>query len=343
MTADRERDFSWGRLAGMISERQWVANRICGYSDVKLATIIMMSTQPVIVTVPATTANLGPGFDCLGLALSLYNRVTFCEQKATFAITIAGEGADWLPTDESNLVWQAAQRLFEAVGRWPGGIAIYQENKIPAGSGMGSSAAAVVAGLVAANALVNGGLSPLQLLELATDIEGHPDNVAPALFGGLTLINQTDNGLHLERIPVPPLTVVLILPDFHLPTAQARAALPPTITRADAIFNIGRMGLLVRALEAGDWDKLRVAMQDRLHQPYRLPLVPGLKEAFAAAYQAGAVGVALSGAGPSLIAFAPTAHDKIAAASAAALAQAGLRSRSWILSVDMTGTVSSKQ
>lgn len=303
----------------------------------------MMSQQTVTVTVPATTANLGPGFDCLGMALSLYNRITFCEQKATFAITIEGEGADWLPHDESNLVWQAAQRLFETVGRWPGGIAIRQENHIPAGSGMGSSAAAVVAGLVAANALVDGGLSPLQLLELASDIEGHPDNVAPALFGGLTLINQTDNGLHLERIPVPPLTVVIVLPDFHLPTAQARAALPRTLSRADAIFNIGRMGLLVRALEAGDWDKLRVAMQDRLHQPYRLPLVPGLKEAFAAAHKAGAVAVALSGAGPSLVAFAPAEHEQIAQASAAALAQAGRQSRAWVLSVDTRGTVVSHQ
>jgi homoserine kinase len=233
--------------------------------------------------------------------------------------------------------------LFEVVGRWPAGIAIRQENNIPAGSGMGSSAAAVVAGLVAANTLVNGGLSPEQLLELATEIEGHPDNVAPALFGGLTLINQTDNGLHLEHIPIPSLAVVIILPDFHLPTAQARAALPLSIPRADAIFNIGRMGLLVRALAAGNWDKLRVAMQDRLHQPYRLPLIPGLKEAFAAAYQAGAMGVALSGAGPSLIAFAPTNHEKIATASAAALAQAGLQSRAWVLSVDTRGTVVSKQ
>ena len=303
----------------------------------------MMSHQTVTVTIPATTANLGPGFDCLGMALSLYNRITFCEQKATFAITIEGEGADWLPNDESNLVWRAALRLFETVGRWPGGVAIHQENHIPAGSGMGSSAAAVVAGLVAANALVAGGLSPQQLLELATEIEGHPDNVAPALFGGLTLINQTDNGLHLERIPVPPLTVTIVLPDFHLPTAQARAALPRTLSRADAIFNIGRMGLLVRALEAGDWDKLRVAMQDRLHQPYRLPLVPGLKEAFAAAQKAGAVAVALSGAGPSLVAFAPADHEQIAEASAAAFTRAGLKSRTWVLSVDTAGTVVSSQ
>ncbi len=292
----------------------------------------------VTVTVPATTANLGPGFDCLGLALTLYNRVTMTDAAATFTIHVTGEGAAWLPTDESNLVWQSAQRLFETVGKWPSGVQIEQENQIPAGSGLGSSAAAVVSGLVAANALVKAGLSPSELLQLATEIEGHPDNVAPALFGGLTLINHTDHGLHLEQIPVPPLTVVIVLPAFDLPTAQSRAALPPQIPLKDAIFNIGRMGLLVRALQTGDHHKLCVAMQDRLHQPYRLPLVPGLGEAFAAAYSAGASAVALSGAGPSLIAFAPHNHEAIVAACTRAFAQAGLTSRAWVLSVDNTGT-----
>lgn len=301
-----------------------------------------MSTS-VTVTVPATTANLGPGFDCLGLALTLYNRVTFTDAAATFAIHISGEGADWLPTDESNLVWQAAQRLFEVVGKWPSGTHIEMENGIPAGSGLGSSAAAVVAGLVAANTLVGGGLSRHELLELATEIEGHPDNVAPALFGGLTLINQTESGLHLECIPVPTLTSVIVLPDFTLPTAQARAALPAQITRQDAIFNIGRMGLLVRALQTGDHDKLRLAMEDRLHQPYRLPLVPGLESAFAAAYSAGASGVALSGAGPSLIAFAQQGHAQIASACQQAFSQAGLTSRAWVLAVATEGAIVSSQ
>lgn len=307
--------------------------------------IINTISRSVTVTVPATTANLGPGFDCLGLALTLYNRVTFTDAAATFAIHISGEGADWLPTDESNLVWQAAQRLFETVDKWPAGTQIELENGIPAGSGLGSSAAAVVGGLVAANALVGGGLSRHELLELATEIEGHPDNVAPALFGGLTLINQTNVGLHLECIPVPALTAVIVLPDFALSTAQARAALPKQVTRQDAIFNVGRMGLLLRALQAGDHDKLRLAMQDRLHQPYRLPLVPGLEDVFAAAYAAGASGVALSGAGPSLIAFAPHDPAPIAAACQHAFTQAGLTSRTWVLAVDVAGVgaVVSKQ
>lgn len=290
------------------------------------------------VTVPATTANLGPGFDCLGLALALYNRVTMREADTPLTITISGEGADWLPRDERNLTWQAAKRLFAAANKWPSGVVMHQENQIPAGSGLGSSAAAVIAGLVAANGLVQAGLSPAQLLQLAMDMEGHPDNVAPALLGGLTLINQGDEGLHLEQIPVPPLQIMIVLPDFGLPTAQARAALPQHIPLQDAIFNIGRMGLLIRALQAGDHAHLQLAMQDRLHQPYRLPLVPGLEEAFAAAYRAGASGVALSGAGPSLIAFAPANHAAIADACAAAFAQANLGSRSWLLAVDQRGT-----
>lgn len=290
------------------------------------------------VTVPATTANLGPGFDCLGLALTLYNRVTMQEADTQLTITISGEGADWLPRDERNLTWQAAKRLFAAANKWPSGVIIHQENQIPAGSGLGSSAAAVIGGVVAANELVQAGFSPAQLLQLAVEMEGHPDNVAPALLGGLTLINQENAGLHLEQIPVPPLSVVIVLPDFPLPTAQARAALPQNIPLQDAIFNIGRMGLLIRAFQAGDHEQLRLAMQDRLHQPYRLPLVPGLKEAFAAAYHAGASGVALSGAGPSLIAFAPAHHAAIAEACAAAFTQAGLRSRSWLLTIDPGGT-----
>ncbi|MBP7999194.1 MAG: homoserine kinase [Chloroflexi bacterium] len=292
----------------------------------------------ITVHVPATSANLGPGFDCLGLSLTLSNRITLSEQETPLTIQISGEGADWLPRDTHNLVWQAACKVFDLVGRWPVGVMMQLENRIPAGSGLGSSAAAVVGGLVAANALVKGGLTPETLLQLATEMEGHPDNVAPALFGGLTLINQTDTGLHLERIPLPPLQVVIVLPAFDLPTVQARAALPRQIARQDAIFNIGRMGLLLRALPAGDYAKLRVAMQDRLHQPYRLPLVPGLAAAFAAAYTAGAAAVALSGAGPSLIAFAPVGHEQIGIACAAAFAQAGLDSRTWVLYVDTAGT-----
>ncbi|MCI0577199.1 MAG: homoserine kinase [Chloroflexi bacterium] len=293
--------------------------------------------RQVTVTVPATTANLGPGFDCLGLALGLYNRVTFVETAGGLEVVIRGEGAEPLPTDETNLVVRAAGRLFQVVGRRPAGLRVVQENDIPVGSGLGSSAAAALGGLLAANALVNAGLEREALLALATEIEGHPDNVAPALYGGLALVIQDEGRLLVESIPVPEMEVAIVLPAFELPTAEARAALPKQVPLADAVFNAGRVGLLVRALAAGDYGRLGMATQDRLHQPYRLPLVPGLAQAFAAARAAGAAAVALSGAGPSLVAFAPAGHQAIGEAAMAAFASAGLESRSWILPVDGVG------
>lgn len=291
----------------------------------------------ISVRVAATTANLGPGFDCLGMALTLYNEVVFEETAAGLSVTVEGEGAGWLPVDETNLVVRAAERLFERVGRRPAGLRVWQRNGIPAGSGLGSSAAAVVGGLVAANTLVDGGLAREELLALATEMEGHPDNVAPALYGGLTLVVQDNGRLLVEPIAVPPLQVVVVLPDFDLPTAAARAALPKQVPHGDAVFNAGRLGLLLRALAAGDFGRLAVAMQDRLHQPYRLPLVPGLSAAFEAGRAAGAAAVALSGAGPSVIAFAAEGHEAIGEAMAGAFAAAGLGSRRWVLGVERAG------
>jgi homoserine kinase len=296
------------------------------------------------ITIPATSANLGPGFDCLGLALTLYQTVTFTTcQEPGLRITASGEDADKIPTDESNLVWQSAQLVFARFGERPfgkeqPGLHIHQDNQIPVGSGLGSSSSAVLAGLFGANALLGSPLSRAQILQQATDLEGHPDNVAPAVHGGLILGVQEPDHLLVEAIAVPPLRVVVVLPNFHLLTSEARAALPRQVSLQDAIFNTGRLGLLIRALETADYDKIRVAMQDRLHQPYRIPLIPGLAAAFDAAYVAGAAGVALSGAGPSLIAFAPAGHEAIGAAITAVFAQHNLPSRTWILSVDTQGS-----
>lgn len=292
----------------------------------------------VTVSVPATTANLGPGFDCLGLALDLCNQVTFVEVGSSITVEVSGEGADTLPVDSSNLVVQAAERLFDRVGRRPAGLQVLQENRIPVGSGLGSSAAAVLGGILAANAIIGSPLSRSDLLELAVDMEGHPDNVTPALMGGLTIAVATDSGLAVERVTPAQLQVTVVLPDFDLPTAEARRALPQSVTMADAIFNVGRVALLVRALERGDYNRLAVAMQDRLHQPYRLPLIPGMATAIEAGKDAGAAAVVLSGAGPSAIAFAPTGHDRIAIAIAGAFASHGLKSRSWVLDVNVRGS-----
>ena len=298
--------------------------------------------KQVTVTVPATTANLGPGFDCLGLALNLHNTVTFRPAERGLQVTVAGEGAEAIPTDESNLVFRAAQQLFALVGRKPAGLIIEQNNCIPASSGLGSSASAVVAGLAGANALLDAGLSQAALLDMAAGMEGHADNVAPAILGGLVLSNSLNQPgeparFHTEQIPTPGYNVVLVLPDVALLTRDARALLPNQISRADAIFNISRMGLLIRALMVGNYEKLALAMQDRLHQPYRTPLIPGFQAAVRAAQGHGAVATALSGAGPSLIAFCQTNHQQIATDIQAAFSAAGISSRSWLLKSDANG------
>jgi homoserine kinase len=297
--------------------------------------------KQIHVIVPATSANLGPGFDCIGLALGLYNRVEFREIEAGVEIEVSGEGAGEIPVDSTNLVLRSAEHLFRYIGRHPGGLEILQENGIPVGSGLGSSASAVLAGLLGANALLGQPLSRSEILRLAVEIEGHPDNVAPALYGGLVLTIEEDGRYFIEPIPIPDMKVLVVLPDFDLPTAEARAALPKAVPMADAVFNIGRMGLLVRALAEGDYERLALAMVDRLHQPYREPLIPGMAEAFSAVREAGASAVALSGAGPSLIAFALDGHEAIVEAAKEVFAKVGVRSRSWILGVDRGGSVTS--
>ena len=305
--------------------------------------------KQINISIPATTANLGPGFDCLGLALGLFNHVTFTAVSTTTVpfkdptptevhITVDGVDAHKVTTTNRNLVVESANELFERLDKRPTCLHIHQTNNIPVGSGLGSSSTAVLAGLLGANALLNNPLTRAEILEIAYEIEGHPDNVAPALYGGLVLGTQTGPTLHIEQLPIAEMKAAVILPNFHLLTTEARAALPPTVSRADAIYNAGHLGLLIRALETGDYHKLALAMQDKIHHPYRIPLIPGMAAAFEAAKQASASGVALSGAGPSIIAFAPDGHDQIVEAVTAVFTQAGLSSRSWILPIDKTGS-----
>jgi homoserine kinase len=296
--------------------------------------------QKVTVSLPATTANLGPGFDCLGMALNLRQEVTFTAQPSPgLCITASGEDAHMIPREASNLVFQAAEMVFKRLGWRPPGLHIEQHNRIPVGSGLGSSSSAVLAGMFGANALAGSRLTKWEILQMATDLEGHPDNVAPAVFGGLVLGVQGPEGLVVEQITIPPLHVTVVLPDYQLLTTDARAVLPKRVALKDAIFNTSRIGLLIRALESGDFAKLSIAMEDRLHQPHRIPLIPGMKEAFAAARAAGAAGVALSGAGPSLIAFAAQGHQEIGKAVTAAFGQVGLACRTWILAVGTRGLI----
>lgn len=300
-----------------------------------------MAQRSVKVRVPATTANLGPGFDCLGLALDLWNVATFRPDAGGTGVRVRvrGEGAGVLPEDGENLVARAATMLLRQQGaQLPAGLEIECENGIPLGSGLGSSGAAVLAGLLGANALLGKRLKQAEILRLAVEIEGHADNAAAALEGGLVIVAAAQDRFLTRRVEVPELPVCIVLPAVDLPTRAARAALPASVPMADAVFNLGRTALVVEALRAGDLGLLGAAMDDRLHQPYRFPLIPGALSARAAALEAGAIAAGLSGAGPSLAAFGGE-PAQVAAAMQAAFTAAGVRSRAFITRVSGDGAV----
>lgn len=263
------------------------------------------------IKVPATSANLGPGFDALGLALDLWNQTTITPANE-FAVHVTGEGAGKLTSGKNNLIVRAAQRLAEHAGKPLPPFHAECVNQIPLSSGMGSSSAAIITGLMAGNALLENPFSREEILNLACDMEGHPDNVASAMMGGLVVSTMERGEVIARKIHImgeqgghagPPLRITIVLPDFYLPTKQARAALPKKVSMKNAIHNISRTALVVEALRNGDLDLLGKVMTDKLHQPYRLRLIPGAASAMEAAKDAGASAVALSGAGPSVIAF----------------------------------------
>lgn len=259
------------------------------------------------VKVPATTANLGPGFDVLGMALKLYNSVILEEtEDICFEVEVFGEGTGSLPQNADNLVAKVISKLFQKKNCGLQGWKLRLYNEIPLQRGLGSSAAAIVGGLLAANAVLGNPFSPDELLAEAIEIEGHPDNVAAAFLGGVVAVAE-DNGRYFYTNFAPPegLMVYAVVPRFTLSTEVARQALPELVPMSDAVFNLGRLALLITALREADWDLLRVALRDRLHQPYRSGLIPGMEDAFRAAEEAGAYGAVLSGAGPTLIALGP--------------------------------------
>ncbi|GAB4577950.1 MAG: homoserine kinase [Anaerolineales bacterium] len=276
---------------------------------------------PITVSVPATSANLGPGFDCLGLALNLWNRAEFSLIEAGFSVEIEGFGADTLPRTTENLIVKSAYALYTHLRTpAPAGLHIRCRNTFPPGSGLGSSSSAILLGLLGANALLDEPLTSTEILSLANEIEGHPDNVTPALLGGLTISTVKEGQVIARKIPVAPLSLAVVIPRFELSTHAARAALPKQILMSDAVYNLGRAPLVVEALRTGDLPLLQQIMEDRLHQPYRLPLYPGAQDAFEAARGAGASAVALSGAGPGVIAF--TDHKNTAQQAVCAMGEA---------------------
>jgi homoserine kinase len=293
----------------------------------------------VLVTVPASSANFGPGFDVLGVALALHNVAELAESDA-LSIEIEGEGAVGLPRDAQNVVVRGARLVYEATGRRFRGLAIRQRNGIPPGRGLGSSGSAWLAGILGANGLLGSPLGPDAMMDLAVAQEGHPDNLGASLHGGVTATCWDAETRSVVSLPVPAgVEFALLVPDFEASTAAARAALPPTYPKADAVYNVTRVALLVAAWTQGRWDVVGQAMNDRLHQPYRgRAMFPWLDGVLAAARAAGAMGAALSGAGPSVLGLAPEgAGAVVASAMADALRGGGHSGSARVLAADTRG------
>ena len=300
--------------------------------------------QKVVVDVPATTANLGPGFDCLGAALDLNNRFAMRRIEGSgerFELIIEGTEGSHLRGGPDNLVYRAAQRVWKAANMEPVALEARVRLAVPPARGLGSSATAIVAGLMGANALVGEPLSKEKLLELAIDIEGHPDNVVPSLLGGLCMTakaaSQRWRVVRCEWISS--VKAVVAIPSIRLSTSEARRAMPKAIPISDAVVNLGALTLLLQGLRTGNGDLIADGMHDRLHEPYRWRLIKGGDDVKAAALEAGAWGCAISGAGPSIIAL--CAEDKGQAVSRAmvkAWEAAGVASRAPVLNLQTSGS-----
>jgi homoserine kinase len=263
------------------------------------------------VRVPASSANLGPGFDALGLALEIYLTCQF-ERAAQLTVRVTGRDADRIPASEENLIWQTALTVAKDVGETLPPITLEIDNDIPIGKGLGSSAAALTAGVVIADQLLGLHWKPHRILDEAAQIEGHPDNVSACVLGSIVASALDSGGVaRAVRLELPPAyDVAVVVPDFVLPTSEARAVLPDTYSRQDAVFNVQRSALLIAALATGTTSAFPAALEDRLHQPYRYPLVPGLEE-MVKLRAPGLLGCALSGAGSSILVFYEKGHAEV--------------------------------
>ncbi|MEO0771280.1 MAG: homoserine kinase [Cyanobacteria bacterium J06649_4] len=303
----------------------------------------------VTVTVPATTANIGPGFDCLGAAFSLYNRFHFTpftplSDSEPFQISVEGAESSRVNTGATNLVYRAYLKCFEQIGQAPLPVHIKINLGVPLSRGLGSSSTAIVGGLVGANALMGSPMDDAALAALANEMEGHPDNVVPALLGGARLAAMANGRLQICDLPWHESVVpVVIIPEFELSTADARRVLPGRYSRADAIFNAAHMGLLLRGIATGNGDWISGGMCDRIHQPYRKKLIPGYDDIKRAAMQAGAWGLVISGAGPTLLALSPLdTAEAVREAMEKAWQSQRFMSKAYVLQLDTKGAKSER-
>ena len=295
----------------------------------------------VTVSVPATTANLGVGFDCIGAALTMANRFEFMavDTDRKLVIAVDGKEAYKVGTDENNLIYQSFIRLYQKIGRTPPNLKIKINLGVPLSRGLGSSATAIVGGLLGANNLAGNPLSRDELMKMAIAIEGHPDNVVPALLGNCQLSVADGDKWQICSIPWhQEIVPVVAIPDFELSTEQARSVLPDSYSRVDAIFNISRMGMLQRALATNNVKWLSTALTDKIHQPYRQKLIAGYEQLHDSAVSAGAYGMVISGAGPTLLALTHSdAAKQVINSMTAAWAKLGIDSVVRSLALDTVG------
>ena len=295
-----------------------------------------MSKKIVKVRVPATTANLGAGFDTFGLALTLYNEFEVEEADGVFIESYPEN--EFLKNPENNLFIKVVKYLCEAEGKTFHGAKLKQTVNIPVARGLGSSATAIVAGILTGFAVHNKPLTDEEFFKVAYLFEPHPDNLLPAWKGGLIAALKTEDKTYYSKIEFPQeLKAVVVIPDFELSTELARSVLPKEIPLKDAVFNIQRVSLFIRALQEKRFDLLKVAMEDRLHQPYRKSLIPNFDKVIQYAYESGAVGASLSGAGSTMLALALDNFDKIGQAMVSAFSEADINAKYLVLDVDTEG------
>jgi homoserine kinase len=250
------------------------------------------------ITVPATSANFGPGFDCLGIALNLYN--TFIFEAIEKGIEFIGCSEEF--KNEDNLVYTSMKKCFEEIGYNPSGIRINMQCDIPVSRGLGSSAACILAGVMAANEMAGGPLNKAEILKVAVEIEGHPDNIAPALYGGMAVSIKDEEKIYVEKIKLnSELKFCALIPDFTLSTQLSRSVLPKEIPYRDALFNIGRTALLIAALTNGNLDMIKIGCEDKLHQSYRGKLINNYEDIIRKCGELNSKAVFLSGAGPTIM------------------------------------------
>jgi homoserine kinase len=299
-------------------------------------------SRQVTVTVPASSGNIGPGFDVLGLALKLRNELhvrVMSPRPGLPLIRVVGEAETSIPRDGSNTIFKTIQWVFKKAGKTLPRLELTCVNRIPLKRGLGSSSAAYLCGLLAANRLLRDRFSKNQILNWATDLEGHPDNVGPAYLGGLRASGKVNGNIVSIELPDPLMKLVLVVPEFELSTKRAREILPKHVLMKDAVWNLSSVAFLPFALRhRQDW--LKYILNDRLHEPYRAKLIPGFYRVKKEALKAGSMGVVLSGAGPTILSFTGSAQvRRVAKAMISAFKEVRIPSRALEISIDKKGAV----